>query len=144
MATLRQSVLVHAPVAAVRDALLDSGSLSKVLGHSCEASAEPGGSFSLWDGLIRGHNARLGDAEIVQTWRYALPEWPEGQDSNLILQLREEGGATRVALAQNNIPQSCAVAVEEHWREHVWPGIKALLERPQRRDVGRGLLARLR
>ena len=137
MPTLRQSVLIRADQDAVRAALLDATSLATILGRPCEASPEVGAPFSLWEGIVTGHNAKISDTEIVQTWRLHIEAWPEGHDSNLVIQLRDEGDGTRVALAQSSIPAGCALAVEEHWRDHVWPGIKAILEKPERHEVGR-------
>ncbi len=145
MSTLRQSVLVRAPPAAVHAALLDSASLSRVLGHTCVSSAEPGGIFGLWDGLISGHNVKVSPTEIAQAWHYVTPGWPPEVDSLLVLQFSAEGEGTRISLSQTNIPLPCGVAVEQHWRDHVWPGVKALLEKPIRHEVGiRGWLARAR
>ena len=145
MPSLRHSVLIRAPAAAVRLALLDGPSLSRILGHACAATPEVGGEFSMWDGLISGHNARVTDDEVVQVWMYALPHWPEGVQSNVLLRFIAEGEATRVALSHSSIPSGCVQAVEEHWRDHVWPGLKALLEKPERQEVGfRRWLARAR
>jgi len=124
---------------------VDAESLSRILGHTCVAGDQPGHAFSLWDGLISGRNIKTGDDEIVQSWSFALPQWPAGRESNVVLRLRDEAGATRIALNQANIPEGCGLQVEEHWRDHVWPGLKALLEKPQRQEVGvRSWLARHR
>jgi hypothetical protein len=102
--SLRQSVLVHAPAKEVYEALVHGKNL----------------------GLRRSRR-------IVQSFRYSLPEWPLEHFSKVTIQLRpvstpEVPVATRVILDQSAIPNGCVEAVEEHWRDHVWPGLKSILD----------------
>ena len=126
--SLRQSVLVNAPADEVFDALLDAATLSRVFGRPVNSSAARGGDFSFF-GRIHGTNTELERGRrIVQTFRYALPEWPLERFSKVTIQLRPVPDGTRVVLDQSGIPAPCAQAVLEHWHDHVWPGLKSILE----------------
>lgn len=149
---LRQSVLVHAPAAEVYEALLDSTTLSRVFGRPVQASSVRRGEFRLFD-RIHGANAELEGptksgrpGRIVQSFRYAMPEWPLEHFSKLTIQLRPVPDGTRVILDQSSIPAGCAQRVVEHWQDHVWPGLKSILENrvratdPPKSVVGRRLV----
>ena len=126
--SLRQSVLVNAPADEVFDALLDAATLSRVFGRPVNASAAKGGAFSFF-GRIHGANTELvRGRRIVQSFRYALPEWPLETFSKVTIQLLAVPDGTRVVLDQSSIPSPCAQAVAEHWHDHVWPGLKSILE----------------
>jgi len=129
---LRQSVHVHAPAREVYDALLDASSLSRIFGRPVQASRTVGGSYNLFD-RIHGTNVELGRSRrIVQTFRYARPEWPLEHTSKVTIQLTPVPDGTRVVLHHSAIPPPCAQAVEEHWQDHVWPGIKSIVENRMR------------
>ena len=146
---LRQSVLVHAPAAEVYDALLDSTTLSRVFGRPVHASPARRGEFRFFD-RIHGANTELESSRrIVQSFRYAMPQWPLEHFSKLTIQLRPVPDGTRVILDQSAIPAGCAQAVVEHWQDHVWPGLKSILENrvratePQKPRVGRNLVQKV-
>ena len=130
---LRQSVLIRAPPEEVFDALLDAPTLSRVFGRPVQASPAKGGEFDLL-GLVRGANVELerpgrgGTGRIVQSFRYSLPTWPLEETSKVTIQLRAVPDGTRVILDQSGIPGGCAQQVMEHWGDHVWPGLKSILE----------------
>ncbi|MFO1533057.1 MAG: SRPBCC domain-containing protein [Thermoplasmatota archaeon] len=125
---LRQSVLLHAPAGDVYDALLDATTLSRIFGRPVQASNAVGGAFRFFD-LIHGANVELERGRrIVQSFRYALPGWPMEHTSKVTIQLRTVPDGTRVILDQSAIPNGCAETVVEHWHDHVWPGLKAILE----------------
>lgn len=125
---LRQSVLVHAPPREVYDALLDATTLSRVFGQTVQASAAKGGEFHLF-GRIHGANLEVSRGKrLVQSFRYASPEWPMEHLSKVTVQLRPVPDGTRIILDHSNIPAPCLAAVAEHWRDHLWPGLKGILE----------------
>jgi len=127
--SLRQSILVRAPPQDVYDALLDAPTLSRVFGRPVQASAAAGGTFSLFSDQVAGANVELDPGRrIVQSFRYAQPTWPLEHRSRVTLQLRPVPDGTRVILDQSGIPNGCAEAVQEHWSDHVWPGLKSILE----------------
>lgn len=141
---LRQSVRVNAPANQVYEALLDSATLSRIFGRPVQASGILGGAYSHF-GRIHGHNLELEPGRrIVQTFRYARPEWPLEHLSRVTIQLTPVPEGTRLVLHHSGIPPTCAPAVEEHWKDHVLPGLKSIVESrvPQRKEASAGMRVR--
>ena len=89
---MRESITVkfsiHAPAKAIYDAWLNGPEHSAMTGSKATASRLVGGSFTAWDGYIRGKNLLLlENKKIVQSWRSS--EFPEeASDSVLSVQLK--------------------------------------------------------
>jgi uncharacterized protein YndB with AHSA1/START domain len=82
------------------------------------ASDEGGGRFTAWDGYITGRTvSAVPHEKIVQAWRTTeFP--PDAPDSMLTITFTAaEGGATRIGLLQEPIPDGQAAASKEAFEE---------------------------
>src|SRR5258706_4874375 len=91
---LHQEVDIKASRQRIYDALLDSKQFAAFSGMPAEINREPGGTFSMFGGLIIGRNVELVPKErIVQAWRPA--HWEAGVYSLVKFELKEWGSQTK-------------------------------------------------
>lgn len=92
-------------------------------GGTAIASNETGGSFTAWDGYIKGHNILLEPySRIVQSWRTS--QFEEGEkDSQIEILLNENNGETELTLIHSNIPES-GEHYRKGWDEHYFQPMK--------------------
>jgi uncharacterized protein YndB with AHSA1/START domain len=94
------------------------------------ASDEGGGRFTAWDGYITGRTvSAVPHEKIVQAWRTTeFP--PDAPDSMLTITFTAaEGGATRIGLLQETIPEGQAAAYKKGWDEHYFGPMKSWFAR---------------
>ncbi len=80
-------------------------------------SKEVGGSYTAWDGYIRGTNIALKEnEEIIQSWRTS--EFDENDaDSELIIRLKEVDEGCLFNLTHRNIREG-QHQYEQGWKDH--------------------------
>src|SRR5689334_17027733 len=96
--------LIPASAQRIYDAWLDGREHAGMTGGAATVESHVGGTFTAWDGYIRGSNLELEPARrIVQSWRSA--DFPEGsEDSRIELVLEPAEGGTRITITHSNIP----------------------------------------
>lgn len=106
------------------NAWLDSDKHSEMTGGEAKCSSEVGGTFTAWDGYIRGRNLELiENKKIVQSWR--TTEFDESdEDSLLTIELTESENGTELILTHTNIPEG-QTQYEQGWIEYYFEPMKS-------------------
>jgi activator of HSP90 ATPase len=133
--SILQHVRLPVPPDEVYALLLDAGFHASLSSLPAEVEPEEGGTFALQGGAVHGRNQRLGrNAEIVQSWILAHPDWPPGHLSELSMLLERSGrggGETLVHLYHTEIPLAAVYEVERFWNRLIWPGLRARAQAPE-------------
>jgi uncharacterized protein YndB with AHSA1/START domain len=110
--------LIPASAQRIYEAWLDGALHGAMTGGTATSESHVGGTFTAWDGYIRGSNLELEPGRrIVQAWRSA--DFPDGsEDSRIEIVLEDEDGSTRIRLVHTNIPEGQASDYEQGWRDH--------------------------
>jgi len=120
---LHQKVDIKASRQKIYDALLDSKQFTAFSGAPAEIHREPGGTFSLFGGLIVGRNIELAPNErIVQAWRPA--NWEPGVYTLVKFELSELGPQTRIVLDHTGFPEQNFRHLNSGWYAHYWDPLK--------------------
>lgn len=116
--------IINSSPKAIYNTWLSSKGHSEMTGGEANISDVTGDSFTTWDGYISGENLLLEkNKRIVQSWRTSEFEDHE-PDSQIEIQLSEQGGKTVLTLIHTNLPES-----GEHyragWEEHYFQPMNA-------------------
>lgn len=94
-------------------------------GYPADMKAERGYQFSLWDGDICGINLEVEpNKRLVQEWFFG----ERTEHSVVQIELKQDGGCTRIELRHTNIPEEAYEEITEGWREYYLGSIKSMLE----------------
>jgi activator of HSP90 ATPase len=97
-----------------------------IKGASAEISAEVGGTFSIFGGVILGRHIELAPYErIVQAWREK--DWDPGLYSIVRFQLDEQGSETKLVFDHAGFPQGAASHLAPGWWSHYWEPLQKYL-----------------
>ncbi len=115
--SIKLSVLLLAFPEEVFDAYVDARLHTAMTGAPATIEPTVGGSFSAWDGYIRGKNVLLErPRRIVQTWSAA--DFPEGaKPSILTLEFAEHDGETKLTLTHEDLPEGTGPRFTDGWRD---------------------------
>ena len=120
---LHQEIDIKASREKIYDALLDSKQFTAFSGAPAEIHREPGGTFSLFGGLIVGRNIELIPKErIVQAWRPA--NWEHGVYTLVRFELNELGPQTRIVLDHTGFPEQNFRHLNSGWYTHYWEPLR--------------------
>jgi len=124
---IHQEVVYAAPPQAIYAALTDREQFAHLTGRAvAELSREPGGSFSLFDGIIVGRQIELvPDRRIVEAWRERT--WPEGVYSLVKFELVPEGTGTRIVFDHTGYPDGAGEHLAIGWGENYWEPLRKFL-----------------
>jgi len=123
---LHQEIDIKANRQRIYDALLDSRQFTAFSGAPAEINREPGGTFSMFGGLIVGRNVESVPKErIVQAWRPAA--WDPGVYSLVKFELKEEGSQTKIVLDHTGFPEGNFRHLDYGWHAHYWEPLKKYL-----------------
>ena len=127
MKTIIQKVKFKAQPKELFDIFLDSKKHTLATGGKAVASRKVGGSFSAWEGYIKGKNvAIVPNRMIVQTWRSG--EFKSGNhDSVLVLTFEKISGGTLLTMTHTAVPDHKASGFSKGWYKHYWEPIKKYL-----------------
>lgn len=105
-------------------AWLDSKEHTAMTGGKATASTKVGGSFTAWDGYIKGKNLDLvKNTRILQSWRSA--EFPQDCiNSLLLIKLDETASGTKLTLVHFEIPNGQGKSYKSGWVEHYFNPMK--------------------
>jgi len=123
---LHQEVDIKASRQRIYDVLLDSKQFTAFSGAPAEINREPGGTFSMFGGLIVGRNVELVPKErIVQAWRPAA--WEPGVYSLVKFELKEGGAQTKILLDHTGFPEGKFRRLDYGWYAHYWEPLRKFL-----------------
>ena len=97
-------------------------------------SRKPGGTFTAWNGQLRGRNLLIvPNRLIVQAWR--ATHWKNSDpDSILILRFSKAPGGGQIDLVHVNVPSYDHKGVRQGWPKYYWkPWKKYLAQKLKRR-----------
>ena len=123
---LHQEIDIKASQQRIYDALLDSKQFAAFTGMPAEINREPGGTFSVFGGLITGRNVELVPKErIVQAWRPA--DWEAGVYTLVKFDLKEWGPQTKVILDHTGFPEGNFRHLDSGWYLRYWEPLRKFL-----------------
>lgn len=140
--SIHQEVTFKASKKRVYDALTDATQFEQVV-HLSDAmksrmphnapptriSAQPGGTFSTFGGLIVGMQIELVPNErIVQAWRPGY--WKPGAYSLVSLALADNASSTKLTLDHRGFPDGDALSLLEGWNKNYWEPLTRFLAQP--------------
>jgi activator of HSP90 ATPase len=125
---IEHTILFHATVKEVYDALMKGKNHSQFTGATAKIRAKAGAAFSCYGSYITGLTLELKPGKrIVQAWR--SKDWPEGYYSTVTFALAEKsGGATQLHFTQIGVPADDYAEKNKGWRTHYWQPLKRFLE----------------
>jgi activator of HSP90 ATPase len=92
-------------------------------------SAEPGGTFSTFGGLIVGMQIELAPNErIVQAWRPAY--WKPGSYSIVRFALADSDSGTKLTLDHRGFPDGDGQSLLDGWNKNYWEPLTKFLAQP--------------
>ena len=111
----------------VYEILLDAERFSRMTGGmGTEISRDVGGTFSLFNGQIKGRHLDLVPGElIVQAWR--SESWKPHQYSIARFELSADGSGARLAFDHTGFPAGQAEHLAAGWRDHYWVPLEKYL-----------------
>jgi activator of HSP90 ATPase len=118
-ASIHQETQFNASRSHIYEILLSSKEFAAMTGSAADISAEAGGAFSMFGGIIIGRNIELVPAQrIVQAWK---PEyWPPGVYSLVKFEFVAAGAMTRIILDQTGFPNGTYKGLDEGWPKRYW------------------------
>jgi len=130
---IHQEVIIQASPARVYQALTDAKQFGKITdfsipgaGLSTVISAEAGGMFSLFGGVIVGRHIELvANERLVQAWREK--DWTPGVYSVVRFQLNGQGAGTKLVFDHTGFPQGAAEHLAAGWKSHYWEPLQKYL-----------------
>jgi activator of HSP90 ATPase len=125
--TIQQTVKLPASPEALFDTYLDSKKHGAMIDATASMSRRVGGTFSVFDGSIRGKNLMIVPKRIVvQSWR--AETWKRSDpDSILILLFSKATGGGQIELIHLNVPSHTHQIIKEGWPKHYWKPWKTQL-----------------
>ena len=124
MSSIHQEVVFPASPGRIYQVLLDSDQFSVLSGGApAEISADAGGTFSCFGGMVSGRNVELiPDQRIVQAWR--AQTWEKGVYSIAKFELCSEGSKTRVVFDHSGFPPEQQEHLEGGWHRNYWEPLR--------------------
>jgi activator of HSP90 ATPase len=128
-----QSVKFNCPPSTLFAMYMDSAKHSASTGQRAKISRRAGGSFTAFNGAIRGTNLLvIANRMVVQAWRSS--HWKRSDpDSILIFQFSKAAGGSQVDLVHVNVPDHEHKGVTEGWKKYYWKPWKAYLSAQKRK-----------
>ena len=106
--------------------LLDQKQFAACSGMPATIDPLPGGTFSLFGGMIVGRNVELvANQRIVQAWRPA--SWDPGLYSMVHFELRPRAGGTAMAFDHTGFPAGDHDHLDWGWYHHYWDPLRKFL-----------------
>lgn len=118
--TIKQGVLLPAPIEAVYEAWTDPKIHSEFTGAKAIGKPVKGGEFSAWDGYIFGKYKSLQkEKKLVMDW--STTEWPDSYPpSKLTLVFKENDRGTSITLLHEKVPASQVRDYAQGWKDFYW------------------------
>jgi activator of HSP90 ATPase len=118
-------------------AWLNSKEHSAFTGAKAVIEPRLGGSFSAWDGYIRGTTLELEPyRRILQSWRSS--DFPEGsKDSKLEVLFEEVGKGARITLLQSDVPEGQEQQLKQGWLDFYFKPMREYFGRADKKKPAR-------
>lgn len=111
----------------IYEVLLSSKDFTAFSGAAAEIDPKPGGTFSMFGGLVVGRNIELvANQRIVQAWRLAQ-EFPEGTYSLVKFELKTKDSGTKLVLDHTGFPEGHFDHLDSGWHSHYWEPLRKYL-----------------
>ena len=125
--SIHQEVVFNADPSRLYEALTEAKQFSQFTGGApTEISAEVGGPFSCFGGMIVGRNIELVPKQrIVQAWRVST--WEAGVYSIVRFELNVQGPETRLVFDHSGFPADQREHLENGWQANYWEPLRAYL-----------------
>jgi len=122
--SIHQEVVIDASPERVYQALTDAEQFGKMSGGApTEITAEAGGPFSCFGGMISGRNLELvPNQRLVQAWR--VGNWAPGVYSITRFELKPEGNGTRLIFDHSGFPEAEKEHLEAGWKANYWDALQ--------------------
>ncbi len=125
--SLHQEVDYKASPQRIYELLLSSKDFTTFSGSAAEIDPKPGGTFSMFAGLVVGRNVELvPNQRIVQAWRLSK-EFPDGVYSLVKFDLKGSDAGTRIILDHTGFPEGHFDHLDTGWHSHYWEPLKKFL-----------------
>jgi len=120
MKTIVQKIEFKAEPKEVFELYMDSKKHSLITNHKAVLSRKVAGSYSAYNGYIKGKNLSVVPGKmIVQTWR--ANTWSKSDmDSIFILTFEKVSGGTELTMVHANVPDKEAKNLNKGWQDHYW------------------------
>lgn len=118
---ITQSIAMPAPAEILYKMYVNSELHAAITGGSAQVHAEPGGTFTAFDGMLTGTILHVVKSKlVVQTWRSA--SFREGDpDTTLILNFSSEGSNKgRIDMVHLDVPPKVYDRIRQGWSTHYW------------------------
>jgi activator of HSP90 ATPase len=129
--SIHQEVIFKAARKRVYEALTQEKQFSQVTdfvmkGAATQISAEVGGAFSIFGGVILGRHIELTPYErIVQAWREK--DWAPGLYSIVRFELHEQEAGTKLVFDHTGFPPGASATLAPGWWSHYWEPLQKYL-----------------
>ena len=85
--------------------------------------------FSSYNGYCTGYNIELIPGKlIVQAWHFDEQGWPQEHYSICTFRFEEADHRTKLIFKQTGVPEHCANALKQGWKDYYWKPMKELLK----------------
>jgi activator of HSP90 ATPase len=119
--TIKQEVIFTAKPEVIYDLIMNEEKHAEFTQSEVSMSNEIGGTFSAYDGYIKGKNSELiPGKKIVQEWHFDEEEWDEDHFSICTFIFEPFQAGTKLIFTQTNIPEHKVEALETGWEEFYW------------------------
>jgi uncharacterized protein YndB with AHSA1/START domain len=123
--TIEVSTILPASPQQIYEAWIDSDQHSQFTGSPAEINPQVGGSYSAWDGYIKGVTLELTPySRILQSWR-ADDFPPEAEDSQLEVRLEEVSDGTLLTLVHTKLPDGQGDEFKQGWMDFYFTPMQA-------------------
>jgi activator of HSP90 ATPase len=125
---IHHEIELTATPATVYSRLIDGKQFSALTGAPAAITAEEGGSFSIFGGMITGRTIELEkDRRIVQAWR--VKNWRPGLYSTAHFELEPKGNGTRVVFEHTGFPEEEREHLDKGWYANYWEPLRKAEQR---------------
>jgi activator of HSP90 ATPase len=125
--SLHQEIDYKASPERMYQVLLSSKDFTAFSGAAAEIDPKPGGTFSMFGGLVVGRTVELvPNQRIVQAWRLSQ-EFPEGTYSLVKFEFKVVDSQTRVVLDHTGFPEGHFDHLDAGWHSHYWEPLRKFL-----------------
>ena len=126
---IHQEIIFTSEPKQLFEVLTQAEHFSKMSEAAAEIVAQPGGQFSLFDGMISGQTVEIvPSTRLVQEWR--AQNWPAEVYSNIKFELEAlDNGHTKLTFEQTGHPAEQEQHLEQGWSMKYWTPIQSYLDR---------------
>ena len=123
--TIKQKTILPAEPNVVYKTLMNAKAHSSFTGSEANIKDKAGAKFTAYGGYIEGKNLKLVKGKkIVQSWKAAETNWPEGHFSRVTFELKKKGNGTEIIFTHSHVPAANAKSISNGWKSYYWNPMK--------------------